>query len=137
MKFLVKDLSRSRFQSGISLRAKECAPHVVIHADDAVPLAGEIFDSFRADQPAAASHKNSLSLQLVLPSQVISRALSRFRCDCQQTIPMSESVSEPEYGKQNAPREEHEKQCEESVPHLAGLLALPRKKVDEERLCDP
>ena len=137
MKFLVKDLSRSRFQSGISLRAKECAPHVVIHADDAVPLAVKIFDSFRADQAAAASHKNSLSLQLVLPSQVISRALSRFRCDCQQTIPMSESVSEPEYGKQNAPREEHEKQCEESVPHLAGLLALPRKKADEERLCDP
>jgi hypothetical protein len=50
---------------------------------------------------------------------------------------MSESVSEPEYGKQNAPREEHEKQGQESVPHLAGLLALPRKKVDEERLCDP
>jgi hypothetical protein len=67
MKFLVKDLSRSRFQSGISLRAKECAPHVVIHADDAVPLAVKIFDSFRADQAAAASHKNSLSLQFVLP----------------------------------------------------------------------
>jgi len=50
---------------------------------------------------------------------------------------MSESVSEPEYGKQNAPREEHEKQCEESVPHLAGLLALPRKKVDEEKTVRP
>src|SRR5258706_7696112 len=47
----------------IALRAKKYTPHVVVHADHAVPLAVKILDSFRADQAAAARHKNGFPLQ--------------------------------------------------------------------------
>ncbi len=44
-------------------RAEEDAAHVVVHADDAMPLALEMLDRFRADQPATACDQNCFSLQ--------------------------------------------------------------------------
>jgi hypothetical protein len=62
---------------------------------------------------------------------------SHLRCSDQKTIAPPQPVSKPQRRKQRKPRKNHEKQGQERVPHLAGFLALPRKKMDEERLGDP
>src|SRR5258706_481675 len=149
MKLLVTALSRSRFHFVSPCGPKNTLRMLLSMPITQCPWPSKYSTASEPIRPLLPVTRMVFRFNFALPSYVGSHARTKLsllddcrdrsllRCNGQQTITPPKAILAPKNWEQYKPGKNHEKQGQEGVPHLAGLLALPRKEMDEERLGDP